>query len=785
MFPSVVFKDCTFEGNEIKVQVNSNNNNNTTNNYNYGQQQPGADSSTNTPPEGGRQEHDRGPSAHQGNQASNAAPDPQSFPPPHDEADTPSSLPSLVTASSSWVSSDDAGWETDLSSSNSQVTSATSEDFTSPKQRVNEDEGRAQVADRAEPVEDNGDGEEEEEVEDAAATEDEKWEVESKEKEGDCSSRELEDVQLSVDESGGSSASMSAAGPLLSTGLGLTGGQQTGDQPMSLRNHSASSAVHRPETENISPSSASSRLSPAVSPAGQVQEEDTQARLTAGLLGDLPRDDRPDTAARDEIDPEMAAMLGRLREEDIPGNGMGEPEEEAAVDPNEQATGPSNGDACPPQPCQHPRIMLQVSPEEPIEGDTVDFELLNVPLHGIGDVEWKHNGRPVQQAFGLHHTINSVSQTDAGVYQCIVYREQKKINVVAVVEVTLRVKKSTDVTGQPCVEEEGGSDGSPGREEHHPADRSGDSSMQTNASLPGSGRNGLSDQSAPGGRDSAADAPVLGATAGNPDYESLQQRYQQGQRLMKEHNDLSYYPFLTGPFPADQRDCVVMNAGPGETTTPFDPMLEKLTATTEVPVTAKKTSPPNRTAPLALSIERKDSAQFMKDGSNEQSVSGGGIGSGETKTDRSGASGSSDRSAREQPCRRGSSSSSGQKDTRCPDRSPVQTKKLSVPAQPDINPTYYKIPLSELMDDADLLDEVKVKLDQDCCGRKNWKNLGSKFGIPRDQLENFAFHRRCTEAVLERVSSESPETSVGDLMNILYQIKRGDVVDMIRQNLDM
>ncbi|CAH1267182.1 Hypp3705 [Branchiostoma lanceolatum] len=751
-----------------------------------------ADSSTNTPPEGGRQEHNGGPPPpHQDNQAPNAAPDSQPFPPTHDEADTPSSLPSLVTASSSWVSSDDAGSETDPPSSDSQVTSATSEDFTSPKQRVNEEEGRAQVADRVEPEEEDSDGEEEEEeeeVEDAAATEDEKWEVESKEKEGDGSSRELEDVQLSVDESGGSSASMSAAGPLLNTGLGLTGGQQTGDQPMSLRNLSASSAVHRPETESgISPSSASSRLSPAVSPAGQVQEENTQARLTAGLLGDLPIDDRPDTAARDEIDPEMMAMLGRLRAEDIPGNGMGEPEEEAAVDPPEQATGLSNGDASPPQPPPDPRIKLQASPEEAIEGDTVDFELLNVPLHGIGDVEWKHNGRPVQQAFGLDHTISSVSQTDAGVYQCIIYREQKKINIVDVVEVTLHVKKSTDVTGQPCVEEEGGRGGSNGQEQQHPApDRSEDSSMQTDASVPGSG-NEPSDQSAPGGGDSAATS-VLGATAVNPDYESLQQRYQLGQRLMKEHTDLSYYPFPNGLLPADQHDCVVMNATPGETTTPFDPVLEKLTATTEglVIMTPKKTSPPNRTAPVALSIERKDSAQFMKDGSNGQSVSGGGIGSGETRMDRSGASGSSARSG-EQPCGRGSSCPPGQKqkDTRCPDRSPIQPKKLAVPAQPDINPIYYKIPLSELMDDADLLDEVKVKLDQDCCGRKNWKNLGSKFGIPRDQLENFAYLRRCTEAVLERVSSESPETSVGDLMNILYQIKRGDVVDMIKQNLGM
>ncbi|XP_035682533.1 uncharacterized protein LOC118419948 [Branchiostoma floridae] len=538
------------------------------------------------------------------------------------------SLPSLVTASSSCMSSDhssDAETDLDLSSSSGEVTS---DDFTSPKEAI------AQHADRAEPGEEDGDEEEEEEededeeeVEDAAGTEDEKWEVESNEKEGDGNPAELEGVQLSIDRRDGYSfTSMPTAGLLLDTGSDLTCGQQTGDQPMSL--HSASSAEHPPETEmNSSPPSAAARLSPAnaVPSTRQEQNGDMQAQLTAGLLSDLARSDPPDTAAQDEIDPEMMARLVRLRLDDSPGtggmsgesgegtavepteqasrlsSGDGELEEGTAVEPTEQATRPSNGDTPPPQ----PRIMLHVSPQEPIEGEMVDFELLNVPLCGIGDVEWRHCGRLLPQAVGLHYTINS--QKDAGVYQCVIYKEPKKINIVAVVEVTLHVKKSTDVTGQPCLEEEGGSGGSNGKEE--PGDSSGDARLQTEGSLPGSGRNGTSDQSAQGNRDHAAGTSVLGAV-------------------------------------------------------------------------------------------------------------------------------------------------------------------------------YYSIALSELMDDADLLEEVKVKLDPDCCGRKNWRHLGAKLGnIPRDQLEYFACHGRRTEAVLERVTSERPDTSVGDLMNVLYQIKRGDVVETIKQNM--
>ncbi|XP_078601227.1 uncharacterized protein LOC144876149 isoform X2 [Branchiostoma floridae x Branchiostoma japonicum] len=791
-----VFKDCTFEGNDIKVLVNSNNNNYTTNNYNYGQQQSGEGSSQ----EGGRQEHDGATPPPQGNQAPNAAsssqqhpqevvagqrqphtsggtgPSLRPFPAPQDEADPaqfqfPSlvgnaptdSLPSLVTASSSCMSSNhssDAETDLDLSSSNGEVTS---EAFTSPK------EGRAQHADSAEP----GD-EDEEEVEDAAATEDEKWEVESKEKEGDDNPTELDDVQISIDQSDGSStASMPTAGLLLDTGSGLTSVQQTGDQPMSL--HSTPSAQLPPETEmNILPTLTDARLSPAnaVPSTRQEQNGDMQAQLTAGLLRDLARSDPPDTAAQDETDPEMMARLVRLRGDNSTDTGgmSGESGEGTAVEPTEQAAEPSNGHAQPP----HPHIMLHVSPEEPIEGDRVDFELLNVPLHGIGDVEWKHCGILVPQAFGLHYTINSVGQKDAGVYQCVIYKDKEKINIVAVVEVTLHVKKSTDVTGQPCLEEEGGSGGSTRKEQQHPVvipttgDRNEDTSMQTGAPLPGSGRNGPSNQSTQGDGDPAAVTSVLGATAIGPEYESLQQRYLQGQRLLKEHVDLSYYPISA--FPAGQRDCIVMNAG--ETTTPFDPMIHKLTAVVapDGPVTPKKTSPPNHAAPLALSIERKDSASFMKSAAEGE------------KGKPAGGRGSSDDSG-EGPCGRGSSCPPGQrqKDARCPDRSPVQPKKLAVPAQPDIDPHYYNIPLSELMDDADLLEKVKVKLDPDCCGRKNWRHLGSKLGnIPRDELEYFACHGRRTEAVLERVTSERPDTSVGDFMNILYQLKRGDVVETIK-----
>ncbi|XP_078684606.1 uncharacterized protein LOC144918046 isoform X2 [Branchiostoma floridae x Branchiostoma belcheri] len=757
MPPPLQFDHCSFEGNEFKVNINYNN-------CNFGA--PGDHSGTSDERE----------------ECANP------------RADTPSDR-----------SEEFANSRADKSSSlnaehGSSLSSLPSESETDLKQvRSTGEEERQPGSER--PEEDSNDGEEEEEEEaegNAAAAgtrgstllpemttgsdvqddndtadEDEKWETESKEKEGDGNPRELGDVRLSVDESeGASSASMPAAG------------QQTWDQPMSLR--TTPSAMHRPVTTENNTSSAE-----------QVQEEEPQAQLTAQLLGDLARSDARDTAAQDQIDPNMMARLGRLRGDDIPENTSSiEPAEDTPVNPTGQATGPSNGETCPIQ-TPHPRIRLQVSPEEPVEGDRVDFELLNVPLLGIGDVVWNHNGRPQQQAAGLYHTIHSVSQNDAGVYQCIVYREKEKINIVAVVEATLNVKKSTDVAGQPYMEEEGGSGGSTGEEQLHPAGiveevhqsrrintgRSGDTSRQTDAPLPDSGN--TPGQPTQGSRDHAAETSVLGAV--NPDYESLQQRYLQGQKLMKEHEDLSYYPFLKGPFAADLRDCVVMNAGETTTvTTPFDPMLEKLTAVVVAPATPKKKSPPNRTAPLALSIERKDSAPFIRDGSSGRSISGGEIGAADHEMDRPRASGSSDRSG-EEPSGSGSSCPPGkrQKDdsARCPDRSPTKPRKLDVPAQPDIDPIYYKIPLSELMDDADLLDEIKYKLDQDSCGRKNWENLGAKFGIPRDQLKHFAYRGRHTEAVLERVSSQSPETSVGDLMDKLYQMKRGDVVDVIKQNM--
>ncbi|KAM5235099.1 ectodysplasin-A receptor-associated adapter protein [Ctenodactylus gundi] len=86
--------------------------------------------------------------------------------------------------------------------------------------------------------------------------------------------------------------------------------------------------------------------------------------------------------------------------------------------------------------------------------------------------------------------------------------------------------------------------------------------------------------------------------------------------------------------------------------------------------------------------------------------------------------------------------------------------------------------ISDLLNDQDLLDVIRIKLDPCHPTVKNWRNFASKWGMPYDQL--CFLEQRPQSPTLEFLLRNSQRT-VGQLMELCRLYHRADVEKVLRR----
>ncbi|XP_017657699.1 ectodysplasin-A receptor-associated adapter protein [Nannospalax galili] len=89
--------------------------------------------------------------------------------------------------------------------------------------------------------------------------------------------------------------------------------------------------------------------------------------------------------------------------------------------------------------------------------------------------------------------------------------------------------------------------------------------------------------------------------------------------------------------------------------------------------------------------------------------------------------------------------------------------------------------ISDLLNDQDLLDVIRIKLDPCHPTVKNWRNFASKWGMPYDEL--CFLEQRPQSPTLEFLFRNSQRT-VGQLMELCRLYHRADVEKVLRRWVD-
>ncbi|XP_045714935.1 ectodysplasin-A receptor-associated adapter protein isoform X2 [Phyllostomus hastatus] len=89
--------------------------------------------------------------------------------------------------------------------------------------------------------------------------------------------------------------------------------------------------------------------------------------------------------------------------------------------------------------------------------------------------------------------------------------------------------------------------------------------------------------------------------------------------------------------------------------------------------------------------------------------------------------------------------------------------------------------ISDLLNDQDLLDVIRIKLDPCHPTVKNWRNFASKWGMPYDEL--CFLEQRPQSPTVEFLLRNSQRT-VGQLMDLCRLYRRVDVETVLRRWLD-
>ncbi|XP_064343907.1 ectodysplasin-A receptor-associated adapter protein isoform X3 [Camelus dromedarius] len=89
--------------------------------------------------------------------------------------------------------------------------------------------------------------------------------------------------------------------------------------------------------------------------------------------------------------------------------------------------------------------------------------------------------------------------------------------------------------------------------------------------------------------------------------------------------------------------------------------------------------------------------------------------------------------------------------------------------------------ISDLLNDQDLLDVIRIKLDPCHPTVKNWRNFASKWGMPYDEL--CFLEQRPQSPTLEFLLRNSQRT-VGQLVELCRLYRRADVEKVLRRWVD-
>lgn len=84
--------------------------------------------------------------------------------------------------------------------------------------------------------------------------------------------------------------------------------------------------------------------------------------------------------------------------------------------------------------------------------------------------------------------------------------------------------------------------------------------------------------------------------------------------------------------------------------------------------------------------------------------------------------------------------------------------------------------IKTLLEDIECLDNLRV-LDKDSAGLKNWQHFAHKFGVSRDVCERLKPEAlSLTKTLMERIVQVEPKRTVKNLIEVLKEINRWDVV---------
>nr|XP_005999234.1 PREDICTED: IGF-like family receptor 1 [Latimeria chalumnae] len=108
-------------------------------------------------------------------------------------------------------------------------------------------------------------------------------------------------------------------------------------------------------------------------------------------------------------------------------------------------------------------------------------------------------------------------------------------------------------------------------------------------------------------------------------------------------------------------------------------------------------------------------------------------------------------------------------------------KATELTAPNDRNETWVNslqnLPLHKVLDSIDILEELIMLLDPEPLNSKSSRHVAAKYGLPSAWI-TYAYsmkeHRSPLKAVLEHVTAKNPDSTVGELLDVLTAIGRND-----------
>lgn len=91
--------------------------------------------------------------------------------------------------------------------------------------------------------------------------------------------------------------------------------------------------------------------------------------------------------------------------------------------------------------------------------------------------------------------------------------------------------------------------------------------------------------------------------------------------------------------------------------------------------------------------------------------------------------------------------------------------------------------ITSLLEDLNLLDDVAISLDKETPGLKNWLHFARRFDICRKECDDLKPKgiSSPTKKLMEYIVQVNPDLTLKQLIQILINMKRRDVVNALRK----